>query len=232
MSHSIRVLSTLCVFGALLAGCHAPPSPTAATELRVQIPDYEQFVDRTLTLLRERDFEPDRVDRPAGVIVAGPTTSAQWFEFWRSDVQGAYQVLEASLHTIQRRVSITLTPAEAEGWAEEAVGPAVVLGDAEAADGAGDPDVTAVPGVAMAASGGRYRLVVQVDKYRYSAPERQVTTASGALSIYSERLPTTEGLRGARSRGLHWVPLGRDGLLEGYLLAKILSANPDVKVVP
>ena len=67
----------------------------------------------------------------------------------------------------------------------------------------------------------QYRLAVQVDKSRYSATERQITTASGALAIYSEHIPTTEGLRKAESGGAHWVPLGRDALLESYLLAKL-----------
>jgi hypothetical protein len=59
-----------------------------------------------------------------------------------------------------------------------------------------------------------------------------VTTASGALAIYNERLPTTEGLRGAASRGEHWVPLGRDVLLEGYLLDRIAARLPEVEPVP
>jgi len=79
------------------------------------------------------------------------------------------------------------------------------------------------------AAGDEYRLTVNVEKERYSAPERQVTTASGALAIYNEKLPTTEGLRGAESRGAHWVPLGRDGLLEEYLLQKIAFRLPDVE---
>lgn len=78
---------------------------------------------------------------------------------------------------------------------------------------------------------GRYRLSVQVDKARFSAPERQVTTASGALSIYSERLPTTEGLRGPRSRQETWVPLGRDVLLEGFLLGELARVAPARAVV-
>lgn len=68
---------------------------------------------------------------------------------------------------------------------------------------------------------GEYRLRVQVDKQRFSSPQRQVTTASGALGIYSERLPTEEGLRASQARGDHWVPLGRDVLMENYLLRRL-----------
>jgi hypothetical protein len=73
---------------------------------------------------------------------------------------------------------------------------------------------------------GESRVSVRVDKQRYSAPERQVTTASGALAIYSEHLPTTEGLLASRTEGEHWIPLGRDVLLEQYLLDTIASTTP------
>ena len=70
---------------------------------------------------------------------------------------------------------------------------------------------------------GEYVVRVEVEKERFSSPERQVTTTSGALAIYSERLPTTEGLRASRLRDDHWVPLGRDGLLEAYLLERLAA---------
>jgi hypothetical protein len=68
--------------------------------------------------------------------------------------------------------------------------------------------------------GDEFNLSVQVDKERFSSPERQVTTTSGALGIFSERLPTREGLRNAAQRGDHWVALGRDPELERYLLRR------------
>lgn len=187
---------------AALAGCQAPAHPLEPTAIELRIPDYERFVDATLTRLREYDFPPERVDREHGVIVTGRTTSKQWYEFWRIDGQTSYDLLESSLHTIGRIVTVTLEPLDAEREA--------------AATAAGQPPEAAR----------LYRLNVQVDKARYSATERQVTTTSGALSIYNERLPTTEGLRGAHSAGDHWVPLGRDGDLEAFLLAK-LAALPE-----
>jgi hypothetical protein len=63
---------------------------------------------------------------------------------------------------------------------------------------------------------------VQVDVYRYSAPERQVTTASGALQMFGEKLPTAQGQVGPQEAMAHWVPLGRDGRLEAELLQRIL----------
>lgn len=170
----------------------------------LHISDREAFMDASLTLLRQYDLPPDRVDRERGLIVTRRATSGQWFEFWRVDSQGAYQAFESSLHTIARIVTVTLDPLTPAGAASETQ-PATAHAD-------------------------RYRLTVRVDKSRYSAPERQVTTASGALAIYSERIPTTEGLRRGESPRAHWVPLGRDTLLEAYLLAKFADATPEIEV--
>jgi len=198
---------TLIAFGlAWLAvfGCQAPSQPNGPTEITLHVPDYEAFVDASLSTLRLYDFRPDRVDRAGGLIVTAPTTSGQWFEWWRVDSLGAYQTCEASLHTTRRIVTVNIVPAEPP------------------------PPAPAAENPTTASAGGTYRVAVQVDKQRYSAPERQITTASGALAIYSERTPTVEGLRGPRSRRVDWVPLGRDGLLESFLLAKISAARPEV----
>ncbi len=66
-------------------------------------------------------------------------------------------------------------------------------------------------------------VTVDVRKERYSAPERQVTTASGALGIYSETVPTYSGNRGRAGRFETWVPLGRDPLLEQRLLENLTT---------
>jgi hypothetical protein len=190
-------------------GCRTPATPTDSTAIVLHVPDYEAFWDASLSVLRRYDFPPDRVDPARGLIVSDPATSGQWFEWWRVDSQGAYQTLESSLHTMRRIVTVNLEPLDTEG-------------DRPAEEGAGP--LAETPGA------GRYRLIVRVDKSRYSAPERQITTASGALAIYSERIPTTEGLRGAESRGAHWVPLGRDPLLEAYLLERLVNARSDVSV--
>jgi hypothetical protein len=179
-----------------VVGCQAPP-PNGPTEMVLRIPDRDGFIDATLTLLRERDFPLERVDRKNGVAVTRPSTGKQWFEFWRPDSIGGYQLFESSIHTIRRIVTVHLAPADPENPDED------------------------------------YRVSVQVDKERYSAPERQVTTASGALAIYSERLPTTEGLLASRIEGEHWVPLGRDPLFEAYLLEQIAgAAAAEAAVIP
>jgi hypothetical protein len=186
-SEIFRRTGTLVLLGhlACLAGCQAPPSPEGPSEALVRLVDYDGFMDRTLTSLRELDLPPQHVDRVRGVVHTRPTTSGQWFEPWRVDARGGYQLLESSLHTIRRRVTVRC----------EYAGEGAPLDE--------------------------FRLRVEVAKERFSSPQRQVTTASGALAIYSERLPTEEGLRASQVRGDHWVPLGRDGPLEAYLLRRI-----------
>lgn len=179
-------------FAGSLTGCQVTPPPNGPTEILLRIPDREAFLDETLTLLRQRDFTPEQVDWDDGVVVTRPATGRQWFEFWRHDSIGGYQLLESSIHTIARIVTVRVAPADPDNPSDE------------------------------------FRVSVQVDKQRYSAPERQVTTASGALGIYSERLPTTEGLIASRAEGEHWVPLGRDARFELYLLDKIAGATPNV----
>lgn len=75
-------------------------------------------------------------------------------------------------------------------------------------------------------------VTVDVRKERYSAPERQVTTASGALGIYSETVPTYAGNRGRAGRFETWVPLGRDPLLEQRLLEELSALASRVTAAP
>src|SRR5262245_11916978 len=95
----------------LAAGCQAP-HVGGPTETVLRIADRDAFVDATLTVLRENDFRPQQVDRNEGLAIAGPSTSAQWFEFWRRDSRGVYQSFESSLHTMRRLVILRLTPAD------------------------------------------------------------------------------------------------------------------------
>ena len=68
---------------------------------------------------------------------------------------------------------------------------------------------------------GARRVSVRVDVYRYSLPERQVTTASGALRIFSAKTPTlADG--GGEGR---WVLLGHDSHLEAELLGRIATLS-------
>lgn len=73
---------------------------------------------------------------------------------------------------------------------------------------------------------GQYRVSVRVDVFRYSAPERQITTPSSALLMYSEKLPTESGELVLPQEVTHWVPLGEDPRMAGVLLRRILVHFP------
>lgn len=259
---------------AAAAGCKAPGSPTAPSQWTLQIPDYEAFVDDTLTLLRKMDLPPERVDRASGLIVTRPTTSGGAYEFWRNDAQGGYQRLESSLQTIRRVVTIEIASTTAPPTVTTAASPHVAETPVQAASYPPDqliddiaegtltvtdvdadgrpisaqssaPAAAAQPAPApppvtttntaptptpLPQSGPNlYRVRVQVDKYRYSVPPRQVTTASSALLSFSTEIPTVDGSIGRRHEQL--IPIGRDGLLEVFLLSKLGTLRPDVDVV-
>jgi hypothetical protein len=46
------------------------------------------------------------------------------------------------------------------------------------------------------------------------------------------RSPTVAGLRGPQSVEVNWIPIGRDPLLEAYLLAKFVEASPEADPAP
>lgn len=206
--------------GLLLAGCTAPPEPTVPTLQLVRVADYDRLFDHALDVLRLRDIGPTTLDeahRANGTIKVGPLTSQQWFEFWRRDTLGGYQNLEANLQQIGRTISIEIKPLTARTTDSSLAIDQQAAGDDPTAMQAALPPLTRHgPGI--------YRVSVTVEKSRYSAPQRQVSTPSGALRLYSPRTPTRAGLRGPAARSAHWVPLGRDGLLEEDLLAVLLTA--------
>ena len=196
--------------GALLAitGCQAPAAPTGPTEMVMQLASYQRFLDDSITLLRQNDFPPDFVDRTHGLIVTQPATTGQWFEIWRADSRGAYQTLESNLHTMRRVIRVAVEPVESETMRP------IAEFDAQAS-------ATGTPARSAEANGknAESRVRVLVEKSRLTQPERQVTTASGAMGMYSLRTPTAEGERHKRDQ--HWVPEGRDGELEAWVLEQL-----------
>ncbi len=68
-----------------------------------------------------------------------------------------------------------------------------------------------------------YRLTMEVSLERHSTPERQVTTAAGAIQIFNTKLPIYTGEMIQEGQAVRWIPLGRDVLLEVTLLDSILA---------
>jgi hypothetical protein len=97
----------------LLGGCHAPPQPTAPTVTRVSAPTpgaYDRLWDSVGDTLRRDFWELDRQDRIEGVITTFPETTASSFELWRPQPRPAYYWAEANLATVQRKVTVNITP--------------------------------------------------------------------------------------------------------------------------
>jgi hypothetical protein len=70
---------------------------------------------------------------------------------------------------------------------------------------------------------GQYELQVQIDRYRYRLPERQVDNAAAALRLYGGRSPTLTGEMAPAERSGYWIHLGRDAPMEQKLLAAIVD---------
>lgn len=219
-----RTLFGVLLGSMLLIGCAAPEPATSRTVARLQLNDYHGFIDDTMTTLREGGYEiaTDGLSRSEGRIVSESTTGAQYFEWWRPDGQSGYAVLENSMHTIARRVRVSLTAVTSTQPSDEV--DTMVMADESIADAELESDFApATRGMPIVT--GAYVIEVVVDKRRFSSPQRQVTTSSQALGIFSERLPTREGLRNAQRSGDHWVPQGRDALFERYLLEQFLRSS-------
>lgn len=77
--------------------------------------------------------------------------------------------------------------------------------------------------VTFAPANDGYRMTLFAYVERKSQPERQVTTASGAIQIYREKLPIYTGEKVAAGEQVYWVDVGRDDRLEAYLLERIAS---------
>ncbi|MFQ5502143.1 MAG: hypothetical protein ACE5EQ_07550 [Phycisphaerae bacterium] len=177
--------SCLCLAALVwLSACQRPAAPEGITSAALaDETELDSLWDTTLAVLRKHDFEPDRQDRANGIIETKPTTSKQWHEPWRQDVADRYSLIQASLHTTQRRVTVRFV--RDAGWSIE----------------------------------------VQVDVYRLTTPETQITSASSVLHAFTGALPTTEGRTYKSGQSPErWVHLGRDGAMEDRLLNRILAS--------
>jgi len=71
--------------------------------------------------------------------------------------------------------------------------------------------------------GSEYELAVQVNRMRYSLPERQIDNSAGAMRLFSAEAPTASGRLEKPSETSRMVPLGRDKPAEEQLLKSILE---------
>ncbi len=91
-----------------LTGCADKPQPQWDSVATTNV-SFDDLWDACLASLKKRDFQIDRRDRRFGLIVTKPVIGKQIFEFWRKDTADFDDLLNSSLHTIRRTVTITIT---------------------------------------------------------------------------------------------------------------------------
>ncbi len=195
----LGVIGLLC---AALCGCQQPPKPFEPTWERVETGDldaYDRLCTAAASTLRRHGFRLDRLDRRAGVITTSPQTSQHFFEFWRRDVDSAYDWFDATINPMRRRVELTIG-GKVEGRRSKVQGPTFDLRPSA------------------------FDLVIRVTvhKERLSAPDRQFNDAGAAYQFFGFSLPSTTGQPVITPADERWVPQGRDGAMERYLLREIL----------
>lgn len=109
--------ATLVAAIVFVCGCQAPPQIIGPTVERVSITEggLDSLWDAIGDALRSYSFRLDRQDRVNGVITTFPETTAQAVEFARPQPTTAYYWWEANLQTIQRKVTVQVTPSELAG---------------------------------------------------------------------------------------------------------------------
>ena len=117
MAGDMKIHSFLCgiVFFAsiLMTGCQPSTVGIEHEAVRLAVRDeaeMDALWDTTLEVLRRYRFHVDRRDRTSGVITTLPENSGHWFEFWRQDTVTPYSAVESSVQTINRDVTINISP--------------------------------------------------------------------------------------------------------------------------
>ncbi|HUU82610.1 MAG TPA: hypothetical protein VM243_03805 [Phycisphaerae bacterium] len=77
--------------------------------------DFDVLWESCQEVLRRHHFRLDRVDRRGGTITTFPETSQNLFEFWRHDVDTAYDLWESTLRTVCRRAIVQVDRDEGSG---------------------------------------------------------------------------------------------------------------------
>ena len=178
------VLGLLILLGvAALAGCSTPAAVRFANPMILTVASpgqVEVAARRTLTELR---FEVEFPPAAEGRTTTLPLTGASWFEFWREDTRGESQSVEASMHTMRRKVTVVVTPKD-QGC----------------------------------------QVLVKVDKQRASAPNQGPDNIAEAFSRYHpEESELVRQNELAKSK-YKWIDMGRDDVLEQYILERIQLA--------
>lgn len=109
MRRLLKLTSLLAL--AAVAGCSsAPPrsSTTQPSEVSVSNGDFDRLMNASEEVARDLLFLPAVRDYRAGLFRTVPTMSAQWFEFWRSDIRTGNDAAESSLGKVRRTLTVRI----------------------------------------------------------------------------------------------------------------------------
>lgn len=91
---------------ALISGCDSTQQHQTLDKICFPQTDKSLAMLAAEDILAKMHFTIDKADTELGIITTRPLSSAQFFEFWRSDVVGIKQALEANIHTTRRIVKV------------------------------------------------------------------------------------------------------------------------------
>lgn len=105
-----RLLILACLASLLTACTSAPPrsATTQSSGVTVRASDFDRLMDATEEVSRELLFKPAVRDHRTGLFRTEPSMSAQWFEFWRADVQTPDDAAESSLGKVRRTLTVRI----------------------------------------------------------------------------------------------------------------------------
>ncbi len=109
LTHRIQLLILTISFMLILnSGCMKPNNGDALKNITLEC-EIDELWQVSKKELRSRGFSLDRIDKYNRSITTHPLTSKQWFEFWRNDVVDHHSLMQSSMQTIRRIVTIDIT---------------------------------------------------------------------------------------------------------------------------
>ncbi len=194
---AIPLLLCLCL---LTPGCSRAivqadnPAPVATDQ-------YRQTFQASVDVLRDLGFTIDRRDYRFGKITTLPIGSPNIFEVWNPHNTTRQQAIESTLASEQRRVNITLTPADQPSQPS-----ASSLSDSGDSSG----------GISTAG----YTLQVEVILERRQIPTRRLA-GSARRNVFSNLAAPPKSLLAQGVTGNYWEVVGTDPHLEARLVKEI-----------
>ena len=95
---------------ALITGCASTEQQQTFDQICLSQTDKSVAMLTAEDILAKMHFTIDKADSKLGIITTRPLSSAQFFEFRRSEVVGIKQGLEANIHTTRRTVKLNIVP--------------------------------------------------------------------------------------------------------------------------